>query len=200
MFCNLEEAIADFRAGKFLVLVDAQDREDEGDLIVAAQFITPEKINLMLREARGMLLFPAPKEHLHKLGISLIEARNGDAMTPRFGVPFDAREGVTTGISAADRATTIQRAIHPEAGPDDFVIPGHVLPLAARTGGLRARQGHTEGAVELARLAGLFPGVVMSEVLTSEGDMARGKEIEDFAGRLGFKVIDIEQIARATFG
>ncbi len=196
MFCSLEEAIEDFQQGRFLVLVDAEDREDEGDLITAAQLITPEKVNLMIAEARGMFLFPAPEDHLRQLGIPLIQPRHAHPTSPRFGVPFDARFGITTGISAADRAITVQRAARPEAGPDEFVIPGHVLPLAACAGGLRARQGHTEGAVELARLAGLFPAAAMSEVLTPDGQMARGAQLQAFARRLGCKVLAIEQLRR----
>lgn len=194
MFCSLEEAVEDFRQGKFLVLVDAEDREDEGDLITAAQFITAEKVNLMLAEARGMFLFPAPEDHLRQLGIPLIQPRHATPTSPRFGLPFDARLGITTGICAADRATTVRRAAHADAGPDDFVIPGHVLPLAARAGGLAARQGHTEGAVELARLAGLFPAAAMSEVLTPDGQMARGAQLQTFARRLHCKVLAIEQL------
>jgi 3,4-dihydroxy 2-butanone 4-phosphate synthase/GTP cyclohydrolase II len=198
MFCTLEEAIGDFRAGKFLVLVDDQERENEGDLIAAAQLITVEKINLMLKEARGMLHLATTQEHLERLGIPLIEPRHAGAHTPRFGLPFDARAGITTGVSAADRAETIRRALASQAGPDDFVIPGHVLPLAAHSEGLRVRRGHTEGSVELARLAGLFPAAVMSEVLTAEGQMAKGEELRRFALGLGCRLIDVAQIVRAV--
>jgi len=194
MFCSLDEALEDFRQGKFLVLVDAQDREDEGDLITAAQFITAEKVNLMLAKARGMFLFPAPEELWRRLDIPLIAPRHGDAKTPRFGVPFDARRGISTGISAQDRAHSVRAALEPGAGPEDFAIPGHVLPLAARPGGLTERQGHTEGAVELARRAGLLPAAVMSEVLTPEGGMARGRQLQDFAAHLGCRIVAIEQM------
>ena len=197
MFCSLDEALDDFRQGKFLVLVDAEDREDEGDLITAAQFITAEKVNLMLAQARGMFLFPAPEDLWCQLGIPLIQPRHGDAKTPRFGLPFDARRGISTGISAADRASTVRAALEKGAGPDDFAIPGHVLPLAARNGGLGERQGHTEGAVELARRAGLLPAAVMSEVLTPEGDMARGPQLQAFAAQLGCKIVAIEQLLRS---
>jgi 3,4-dihydroxy 2-butanone 4-phosphate synthase/GTP cyclohydrolase II len=194
MFCSLDEALEDFRRGRFLVLVDAQDREDEGDLITAAQFVTAEKVNLMLSEARGMFLFPARETLWRQLDIPLIQPRHGDAKTPRFGLPFDARHGISTGISAQDRAHTVRAALEPGAGPDDFAIPGHVLPLAACQGGLAQRQGHTEGAVELARRAGLLPAAVMSEVLTPGGQMARGQELQDFAARLGCRIVAIEQL------
>ena len=198
MFCSLEEALEDLRRGEFLVLVDAREREDEGDLLLAAEFVTGEKVNVMLGEARGMFHFATTEAHLEQLGIPLITPRHGGQVTPRFGLPFDARRGIGTGISAADRALTIRQAIRPQSGPDDFVIPGHVLPLAARSGGLRERQGHTEGSVELARLAGLFPAVAMSEVLTSEGDAARGEDLRRTAQRLGCRVIDMERVCRAA--
>lgn len=194
MYGNLDDALEDLRQGKFLVLVDAADREDEGDLVTAAQFITAEKVNFMLAEARGMFLFPAPEELWRQLEIPLIQPRHGDAKTPRFGLPFDARRGISSGISAADRAYTVRAALEPGAGPEDFAIPGHVLPLAARPGGLAQRQGHTEGAVELARRAGLLPGAVMSEVLTAEGQMARGPQLEAFAARHGCRIVAIEQL------
>ena len=198
MFCSLDEAIADFRAGQFLVLVDAAEREDEGDLIVAAEHVTGAKINRMLKDARGMLHLATTEDHLARLGIGLIEAHNADPNTPRFGLPFDAVAGVTTGVSAADRAASILRVLDPEAGPGDFVIPGHVLPLAARPEGLLGRQGHTEGSVELARRAGLFPAAVMSEVMAADGSMARGQQLVDFAREFGCRLIDVEQLHRAA--
>ncbi len=198
MFCRLEEALDVFSAGGFLVLVDDVERENEGDLIVAAEFASAEKINFMLREARGMLHFSTTEQHLERLGIGLIEPKNADANTPRFALPFDAVAGITTGISTADRAETVRRALDPESGPDDFVIPGHILPLAAQRAGLAARRGHTEGSVELAHLAGLFPAAVMSEVMAPAGHMARGEELMAFAARTGSKLIDIAQIAEAA--
>jgi 3,4-dihydroxy 2-butanone 4-phosphate synthase/GTP cyclohydrolase II len=198
MFCSVETALEDLRQGKFLVLVDAREREDEGDLLLAAEYVTGEKVNTMLSAARGMFHLATTEAHLEQLGIPLITPRHGGQVTPRFGLPFDARRGIGTGISAADRALTIRQAIFPQSGPDDFVIPGHVLPLAARRGGLRERQGHTEGSVELARLAGLFPAVAMSEVLTSAGDAARGEELRKAAARLDCKLIDMAQVCRAA--
>jgi 3,4-dihydroxy 2-butanone 4-phosphate synthase/GTP cyclohydrolase II len=162
MFCSLDEALKTFADGGFLVLVDDAERENEGDLIVAAEFASSEKINFMLREARGMLHLATTEEHLQRLGVDLIEPHIADANTPRFGLPFDALEGVSTGISTADRAATVRKALDPQAGPEDFMVPGHILPLAARREGLKVRRGHTEGSVELARLAGLFPAAMMS--------------------------------------
>ena len=198
MFCSLDEAIADFRAGEFLVLVDAAEREDEGDLIVAAEHVTGAKINRMLKDARGMLHLATTEEHLARLGIGLIEQHNADPNTPRFGLPFDAIAGITTGVSVADRATSILRVLEPEVGPGDLVIPGHVLPLAARPQGLLERQGHTEGSVELARRAGLFPAAVMSEVMAADGSMARGQQLINFAREFSCRLIDVEQLHRAA--
>lgn len=198
MFCPLEEAIDAFRQGEFLVLVDDQERENEGDLIVAAQFISAEKVNFMVRQACGMFLLATTAELFERLDIPLSPQRNGDAMTPRFGLSFDARNGVGTGIAAADRAATVLRVLEPTCGPGDIVIPGHVLPLMAHPEGIGVRQGHTEGSVELARLAGLYPAVVMSEVMTPSGAMAKGGELEEFARRIGCKVVDVAQVAAAV--
>ena len=198
MFCSIEEAVDDFQQGRFLVLVDDEDRENEGDLILAAQFSTPQKVNQMGRLAGGMFMMTMTEGLLAQLAIPLIEPRHSGISAPRFGAPFDARRGIGTGISAADRSATILAALAPGAGPDDISIPGHVLPLAARPGGLAARRGHTEGSVGLAELAGLAPAAVMSEVLTEAGQMAKGTELEDFAERLDCKIISVEQIAQAS--
>jgi len=198
MYCTLKQAIEDFRDGNFLVLVDAHEREDEGDLIVAAEHISAAKINRMLVEARGMLHMATTESHLERLGVALIEPHNADHQTPRFGLPFDLLQGVTTGVSAADRAQSIRCALDPRTGPEDIVIPGHVLPLAARPEGLLARQGHTEGSVELARLAGLFPAAVMSEVMAADGSMAKGQQLVDFARSFTCRIIDIQQIHQAV--
>ena len=128
MFCSLERAVERFSRGEFVILVDDADRENEGDLIVAAQCVDADRINFMLREARGMLHLATTEDHLARIGIDLIEPKNADANTPRFGLPFDARSGISTGISAMDRAQTVQTALDPNAGPEDFVIPGHMLP------------------------------------------------------------------------
>lgn len=197
---ELDAAIADFKEGRFVVLVDDAERENEGDLVVAAQHLTAPKVNQLDRRAGGMFLLATTQEHLARLEIPLVEGRNTTADTPRFGVGFDVLEGITTGMSAADRAVTVAAAIRPEATPDDFVLPGHVLPLAARPEGLKARRGHTEGAVELARLAGLFPAAVMSEIMTEDGDMARGQALAVVARQLACRTVSIEQIARRVLG
>jgi 3,4-dihydroxy-2-butanone 4-phosphate synthase len=186
VYCTLEVAVQDFCAGKFLILVDAQERENEGDLIVAAEHISGDKINRMLLEARGMLHLATTEDHLDRLGVGLIEPHNADHATPRFGLPFDALAGITTGVSAADRAESIRQTLDPDTSSQDIVIPGHVL------------QGHTEGSVELARRAGLFPAAVMSEVMASDGSMAKGQQLVDFAIRFDCHIVDIEQIHQAV--
>ena len=198
MFSTLEQAVEAFGRGEFLILADDRDREDEGDLIVAARHVDAAKINAMLTLARGMLHLATTPAHLERLGIDLIQPRNADRLTPHFGLPFDARAGITTGISAADRAETIRQTLNPDAGPEDFVIPGHVLPLAAHPEGLRGRRGHTEGSVTLARLAGLFPAAVMSEVLTPSGGMARGQDLHAFAEEIGCLLIDVASVSRGA--
>ena len=172
------------KEGRFVVLVDSRERENEGDLIVAAEHLTADKAAFMMREARGMFLLSTTQAHLRQLGIDLIEPRGGDLqMTPRMGLPFDAKRGIRTGIAAADRAETVRQTLLPGAGPDDFVLPGHVQPLAEHEGGLAVRQGHTEGSVAMVRAARLFPAAMMSEILTHDGEMAGRDELEGFAGR-----------------
>lgn len=149
----------------------------------------------MMREARGMFLLSTTQQHLRQLGIPLIEPRGGDVqMTPRMGLPFDARRGIRTGIAATDRAETVRQALAPGAAADDFVLPGHVQPLAEHEEGLGARQGHTGGSVALARLAGLFPAAMMSEVLTDDGEMAGRDELEVFAVRHGIGIVTVEDV------
>ena len=195
MLSSVEEAVAAFARGEFLLLVDDVERENEGDLVVAAEHLTAEKVNILDRKAGGMFLLATTEEHFTRLGIPLISPRHAGADTPRFGAGFDARDGITTGMSAADRAATVRLAIAPETGEADIVIPGHVLPLAARPEGLRVRRGHTEGSVELARLAGLFPAAVMSEVMTERGEMARGEELFEVARSLDCRMVAVPDIA-----
>lgn len=200
VYVTAEEAIASLREGRFLILVDSPEREHEGDLIVAAEHLTARKAAFMMREARGMFLLSTTEQHLRRLGIPLIEPRGGDVrMTPRMGLPFDARRGIRTGIAAADRAETVRQALAPGAAADDFVLPGHVQPLAEHEEGFAARQGHTEGSVGLARLAGLFPAAMMSEVLTDDGQMAGRTELEAFAVSHGIGIVTVEDVvARAA--
>ncbi|MBI2686743.1 MAG: 3,4-dihydroxy-2-butanone-4-phosphate synthase [Acidobacteria bacterium] len=195
-FAGIEEAIADFREGKMLVVVDDEDRENEGDLTIAAEKITPEVINFMAVRGRGLICLAMSSEKCDALNLPLMSPNN----TSRFGTAFtesiDAAAGVTTGISAADRALTIQVAMRPDAKPSDLARPGHMFPLRAKQGGVLVRAGQTEAAVDLARLAGLGPGGVICEVMNEDGTMARVPELQEFAERHGIKMISVAQLIR----
>src|SRR5215210_1792539 len=173
-FGTVEQAMADLRAGKFVVVADDEDRENEGDLICAAQLVTPEMINFMLK-AKGMICIALPGERVDQLGLPLMSEENSEAMRTAFTVTIDAahRFGVTTGISAQDRARTIQVAVDPATVPADLRKPGHIHPLRAREGGVLQRTGHTETAVDLAHLAGLYPAGVICEILNEDGTTAK---------------------------
>src|SRR5918992_923342 len=168
-FATIEQAIADIRAGKFVVVVDDEDRENEGDLTIAAQFATPEAINFMATHARGLICLCLTEERCDELALKPMTYNNETPLQTAFTISIEAREGVTTGISAADRSRTIQVAIDPTKGPDAVVQPGHVFPLRARPGGVLQRAGQTEAAVDLARLAGLNPAGVVCEIMNEDG-------------------------------
>src|SRR3954454_22541323 len=163
-FATVEEALEEIRAGHMVVVCDDEDRENEGDLTLAAQFATPEAINFMAKEGRGLICLALTPERCDALGLDLMAAKNESSLGTAFTVSIEAREGVTTGISAHDRAHTVQVAIDPRSRPDDLVQPGHVFPLKARTGGVLERTGQTEAGVDLARLAGLIPAAVICEI------------------------------------
>ena len=179
--CSTEEAIAEIRQGKMIILVDDEDRENEGDLTMAAEFVTPEAINFMAKFGRGLICLPMSGEMADKLQLPLMAKHNGSRFGTNFTVSIEAREGITTGISAADRATTIKTAVADGARPDDLVTPGHVFPLRARPDGVLARAGQTEGSVDLARLAGFKPAAVICEIMKDDGTMARMPDLEKFA-------------------
>jgi len=170
-FATIEEAIEDIRAGKMVVVCDDEDRENEGDLTMAAQFATPEAINFMAKHGRGLICLALTPDRCEELGLELMAAKNESSFETPFTVSIEAREGVTTGISAADRARTIQVAIDPKSSPRDLVQPGHIFPLKAKPGGVLERTGQTEAAVDLARLAGLIPAGVICEVMNDDGTM-----------------------------
>ena len=194
MFANIEEAIEDFRRGKMVIVVDDEDRENEGDFIMAAEKVTPEAVNFMAKHGRGLICVAAPPEHIEKLGLDMMVERNTALMGTPFTVSIDAREGTTTGISAYDRAITIKKFASPDAKPEDFARPGHVFPLKARAGGVLRRAGHTEAAVDLARLAGLFPAGVLCEIMDEDGTMARLPRLRKIARRFGLKIITIRDL------
>jgi 3,4-dihydroxy 2-butanone 4-phosphate synthase / GTP cyclohydrolase II len=193
-FATIEEAIEDIRQGKFVVVVDAADRENEGDLTIAAQFATPEAVNFMTKEARGLICLCLTEDRCDDLLLRQMTDRNETPYGTAFTISVEAREGVTTGISAPDRSRTIQVAIDPETKPDDLVQPGHVFPLRARDGGVLARAGQTEAAVDLARLAGLIPAGVVCEVMADDGTMARVPDLIPYCERHGLKLITVADL------
>ncbi len=193
-FATVEEAIEDIRAGRMVVVCDDEDRENEGDLTLAAQFATPEAINFMAKEGRGLICLSLTPERCDELGLELMAAHNESAFETPFTVSIEAREGVTTGISAHDRARTIQVAIDPGSAPRDLVQPGHIFPLKAKPGGVLQRTGQTEAAVDLARLAGLIPAGVICEVMNDDGTMARVPDLVRYCERHGLKMITVADL------
>jgi 3,4-dihydroxy 2-butanone 4-phosphate synthase/GTP cyclohydrolase II len=193
-FDSIEEAIEDIRNGKMVILVDDEDRENEGDLTIAAEKVTPEVINFMAKYGRGLICLSLTPERVEELKLPMMT----DINKSRFGTPFtvsiEAKEGVTTGISAADRARTILTAINPKKKADDLVTPGHVFPLKAKPGGVLQRAGQTEGSVDLARLAGLYPAGVICEIMNDDGTMARVPQLMKFARKHGLKIITIKDL------
>lgn len=192
--CKVEEAIEDIRNGKMIILVDDEDRENEGDLCMAAQFTTPESINFMARYGRGLICLSLNDEMAERLELPLMVRKNQSRFGTAFTVSIEARKGVTTGISAADRATTIQVAVADGTVADDLVSPGHVFPIRARKGGVLVRTGQTEGSVDLARLAGLKPAGVICEVMKDDGTMARMPDLEIFAREHDLKICTIADV------
>jgi 3,4-dihydroxy 2-butanone 4-phosphate synthase / GTP cyclohydrolase II len=200
-FATVEEAIEEIRQGRFVVVVDADDRENEGDLTIAAQFATPEAINFMAKEARGLICLCLTEQRCDDLGLRQMTEHNETPYETAFTVTIEAREGVTTGISAPDRSRTIQVAIDPSKGAQDLVQPGHIFPLRARQGGVLDRAGQTEAAVDLARLAGLIPAGVVCEIMREDGTMARVPDLIPYCERHGLKLItvaDLIQYRRRT--
>jgi 3,4-dihydroxy 2-butanone 4-phosphate synthase / GTP cyclohydrolase II len=193
-FATIEQAIEDIRQGKFVVVVDAADRENEGDLTIAAQFATPEAVNFMTKEGRGLICLCLSEDRCDGLGLRQMTERNETPYGTAFTVSVEAREGVTTGISAPDRSRTIQVAIDPEARPEDLVQPGHVFPLRARDGGVLVRAGQTEAAVDLARLAGLIPAGVVCEIMNEDGTMARVPDLIPYCERHGLKLVTVADL------
>lgn len=193
-FATIEQAIEAIRAGQMIVVVDSEDRENEGDLVMAAQFATPEAINFMATHARGLVCLALTDERCEQLGLTMMVRRNEAPLGTAFLESIEARDGVTTGISAPDRARTIMVAIDPNSGASDLVKPGHVFPLRAKSGGVLERAGHTEAAVDLARLAGLIPAGVICEVMRDDGQMARVDDLVPYAHEHGLLMITISDL------
>jgi len=193
---TIEESLDDIRRGKMVILVDDEDRENEGDLMLAAEKVTPEAINFMARYGRGLICLSATRELSEQLGLQMMASRNESRFGTAFTISIEAREGVTTGISAADRATTILTAVRAGATARDVVSPGHVFPIVAKEGGVLMRSGQTEGSVDLARLAGLKPAGVICEVMKDDGSMARLPDLLEFGAQHGMRVCTIADLIR----
>jgi 3,4-dihydroxy 2-butanone 4-phosphate synthase/GTP cyclohydrolase II len=195
-FSSIDDAAADIREGRMIIIVDDEDRENEGDLVCAAEKATPEVINFMARHARGLICLPLTEERCDELHLTTQVADNTSFLGTAFTVSIDARKGVSTGISASDRATTILTAVDPKTRPSDLARPGHVFPLRAKTGGVLVRPGQTEASVDIARMAGLYPAGVICEIMNEDGTMARLPELREFAGQHNLKMITVADLVR----
>ncbi|HEY6122550.1 MAG TPA: 3,4-dihydroxy-2-butanone-4-phosphate synthase [Pyrinomonadaceae bacterium] len=195
-FSSIEAAATDIREGRMVIIIDDEDRENEGDLVCAAEKVTPNLINFMARQARGLICLPLTEERCDELHLTTQVADNTSFLGTAFTVSIDARKGVTTGISAADRATTILTAVDPKTRPQDLARPGHIFPLRAKTGGVLVRPGQTEASIDIARMAGLYPAGVICEIMNDDGTMARLPELKEFAVVHGLKMITVADLVR----
>jgi 3,4-dihydroxy 2-butanone 4-phosphate synthase / GTP cyclohydrolase II len=195
-FASIEDAAADIRDGRMIIIVDDEDRENEGDLVCAAEKVTPEIINFMATHARGLICMPLTEERCDELHLTMQVADNTSYLGTAFTVSIEARKGVTTGISASDRATTILTAVDPKTRPQDLARPGHIFPLRARAGGVLMRPGQTEASVDMSRIAGLYPAGVVCEIMNPDGTMARLPELEVFAREHDLKIISVADLVR----
>jgi len=193
---STEEILEDLRAGRMVIIMDDENRENEGDLLMIAEKVRPEDINFMARYGRGLICLTLTQERCERLRLPLMVSRANESFGTNFTVSIEAAEGVTTGISAADRARTVQAAVAKDAKPEDLVQPGHIFPLMARPGGVLTRAGHTEAGCDLARLAGHEPAAVIVEILNEDGTMARRPDLEKFAAEHGLKIGTIEDLIR----
>ena len=192
---SIEQGLADLKAGKFLIVVDDEDRENEGDLVLPAQYATAEAVNFMVTHARGQLCMPMLAERLAELDIPMLPSRNADSEQPTaFAMPVDYAIDTSTGISAGDRAATIRALIDPESRPQDFIQPGHLFPLRYNEGGVLVRPGHTEATIDLCRLAGLYPAGALCEIMNEDGTMARMPDLIPMGKRHGINILSIAQL------
>ena len=191
---TMEEAIEEYRRGRFVIIVDDEERENEGDLTLAAQFVTAEAINFMAKHGRGLICMPLTSERIDRLGIPMMVGRNDSHFGTPFTVSVEAQAGVSTGISAADRARTVEVLIDPKTRPEDLVMPGHMFPLRAREGGVLVRAGQTEAVIDLCKMAGLYPAGVLCEIMKADGTMARLPDLRRFATRHKLKIISVDQL------
>ncbi|HEX7772728.1 MAG TPA: 3,4-dihydroxy-2-butanone-4-phosphate synthase [Pyrinomonadaceae bacterium] len=195
-FAPIEDAVAAIKRGELVIVVDDEDRENEGDLVCAAEKVTPEIINFMARHARGLICLPLTEERCDELHLTTQVAENTSYLGTAFTVSIDARRGITTGISAADRATTILVAVDPDARPQDLCRPGHIFPLRAKNGGVLVRPGQTEASVDIARIAGLYPAGVICEIMNEDGTMSRLPQLQEFAAQHNLKMISVAELVR----
>ncbi len=193
---TVPEAIEEYRRGRFVIITDDEERENEGDLVMAAQFVTPDAINFMAKYGRGLICIPLTEARVAELKLPMMAEDNSSHFGTPFTVSVEARSGVTTGISAGDRARTVQVLIDPASGPDDVVRPGHMFPLRARNGGVLVRAGQTEAAVDLAKMAGLYPAGVLCEIMKADGEMARMPDLKRFARRHGLKIVTVADMIK----
>ncbi len=195
-FATIQEAAADIREGRMIIIVDDEDRENEGDLVCAAEKVTPEVINFMARHARGLICLPLTEERCDELHLTTQVADNTSFLGTAFTVSIDARKGVSTGISASDRATTVLAAVDPQTRSSDLARPGHIFPLRAKKGGVLVRAGQTEASIDIARIAGLYPAGVICEIMNEDGTMARLPELREFAKAHNLKMITVADLIR----
>lgn len=193
-FSKVKDAINDFKKGKFVIIVDDKHRENEADLVLAAEKVTPQKINFMIKNARGLVCVPMLGKRLDELKLPLMTKKNTELHKSAFTISVDAKKGTTTGISAFDRARTIKALIDKNTKPDDLARPGHIFPLRCDKNGLKKRDGHTEAAVELAKLANLYPAAVICEIIGENGEMAKMPELKKMAKKYGFKIIRVKDL------
>ncbi len=193
---TIDEAVEDIRNGRMIIVVDDEDRENEGDLVCAAEKVTPEIINFMALHGRGLICLPMTEERCDQLQLPPQTSNNTSSMGTAFTISIEAREGVTTGISAADRARTILTAVDPTSKPEDLARPGHIFPLRARRGGVLVRVGQTEASVDIARIAGLQPAAVICEIMNDDGTMARMPQLEEFSAKHGLKIVSVADLVR----
>ncbi len=193
-FATIPEAIEDIKAGKFIIIVDDENRENEGDLAIAAEMVTPEAINFMARHARGLICLPIIGQRLDELSVPLMVQENTAKFSTAFGISIEAKHKTSSGISAHDRAATVKAVIDPSTKPDDLARPGHMFPIRAREGGVLVRAGHTEAIVDLARFAGLYPAGVICEIMNEDGTMARLPQLEVMADKFGIKIVSIADL------
>lgn len=194
MLNTIEEGIKDFKLGKFIIVIDDQSRENEGDLIIAAEKVDAKAINFMARKACGLICMPTEKQRLLELELEPMVINNEDTFNTAFTVSVDVKKDITTGISAYDRAKTVQALINSQTKPNDLARPGHLFPLIAREGGVLTRPGHTEAAIDLAKLTGLYPAGVICEIINEDGTMARLPELKEFAQKYNLKIISIADL------